>query len=150
MDCFGGKEDLKNRILKCVGEPERRFREDALRILRCLRFSSALEFAIEEDTRQALLKHRELLKKIAPERLQAGIFQADPGRVGGAGADRVSPGFPGVFAGGGPAPECLELAAGGKKSSGWPASFPAVLPMRPRGRWKGCGMMEKPSEQSRR
>ena len=71
MDCFGGKEDLKNRILKCVGEPERRFREDALRILRCLRFSSALEFAIEEDTRQALLKHRELLKKIAPERLQA-------------------------------------------------------------------------------
>ena len=71
VDCFGGKEDLKNRILKCVGEPERRFREDALRILRCLRFSSALEFAIEEDTRQALLKHRELLKKIAPERLQA-------------------------------------------------------------------------------
>ena len=44
-----------------------------------------------------------------------GIFQADPGRVGGTGADRVSPGFPGVFAGGGPAPECLELAAGGKK-----------------------------------
>lgn len=63
VDCFGGKEDLKNRILKCVGEPERRFREDALRILRCLRFSSALEFAIEEDTRQALLKHRELLKR---------------------------------------------------------------------------------------
>ena len=116
MDCFGGKEDLKNRILKCVGEPERRFREDALRILRCLRFSSALEFAIEEDTRQALLKHRELLKKDRAGKASGGIFQADLGRVGGTGADRVSPGFPGVFAGGRPAPECLELAAGGKKA----------------------------------
>ena len=71
MDCFGGKEDLKKSNFKCVGEPERRFREDALRILRCLQLFLGAGIAIEEDTRQALLKHRELLKKIAPERLQA-------------------------------------------------------------------------------
>lgn len=71
VDCFGGQSDLKNRLLTCVGEPERRFQEDALRILRCLRFSAVLKFEIEKNTRQALLDHRELLRKIAPERLQA-------------------------------------------------------------------------------
>ena len=50
---------------------KRRFQEDALRILRCLRFSSALEFDIEETTGRALLARRELLKNIAPERIGA-------------------------------------------------------------------------------
>lgn len=80
VDRFGGQEDLKNRILRCVGDPERRFQEDALRILRCLRFSSVLEFDIEENTRQALLDHRKLLEKIAPERLQSELSKLILGR----------------------------------------------------------------------
>ena len=53
-DPFGGQADIRRRVLRCVGEPERRFREDALRILRTLRFSATLGFAIGEDTHQAL------------------------------------------------------------------------------------------------
>ena len=48
-DCFDGKADLKRGIIRCVGDPERRFREDALRMLRALRFSAQLGFQIEDD-----------------------------------------------------------------------------------------------------
>lgn len=56
VDLFGGQNDLKNKIIRCVGDPDRRFNEDALRILRALRFASALDFEIEEKTAQSLLK----------------------------------------------------------------------------------------------
>ena len=52
-DPFGGQADIRRRILRCVGEPERRFQEDALRILRCLRFAAVLGFAIEPETAAA-------------------------------------------------------------------------------------------------
>ena len=52
-DPFDGQADIRRRILRCVGQPEHRFREDALRILRTLRFSATLGFMIEEDTHQA-------------------------------------------------------------------------------------------------
>ncbi|MGO5114752.1 CCA tRNA nucleotidyltransferase [Candidatus Avoscillospira sp. LCP25S3_F1] len=54
VDLHGGREDLQNRLLRCVGEPERRFREDALRMLRAVRFSAQLGFTIEPETRQAM------------------------------------------------------------------------------------------------
>ena len=49
IDPFGGRRDLEARILKAVGDPDERFREDGLRIMRALRFSSVLGFAIEEE-----------------------------------------------------------------------------------------------------
>lgn len=62
IDLYGGQGDLEKGVIKCVSEPEKRFDEDALRILRGLRFSSCLGFEIEEKTSKAILEQRELLK----------------------------------------------------------------------------------------
>ena len=70
IDPFDGENDLRAGLLRCVGEPSRRFEEDALRILRCLRFASALGFSIEENTSQALLALKDTLQHIAKERIQ--------------------------------------------------------------------------------
>lgn len=69
FDEFGGAEDIKAGVIRCIGEPERRFREDALRILRGLRFSTSLGFEIEENTARAMHDTRELLNKISAERV---------------------------------------------------------------------------------
>lgn len=69
LDCFGGLEDLQNGVLRCVGRAEERFSEDALRMLRALRFASRLGFSIEEKTARAIHALRENLKSVAPERL---------------------------------------------------------------------------------
>lgn len=55
VDLFGGREDIENRIIRTVGEPDARFKEDALRIMRALRFSSVLGFEIEEKTKNQYL-----------------------------------------------------------------------------------------------
>lgn len=68
-DLYGGREDLKNKIIRAVGEPERRFTEDALRILRGLRFSATLCFAIEEKTAAAMRKCAPLLSFVSAERV---------------------------------------------------------------------------------
>lgn len=70
-DPFGGREDLKRGILRAVGDPGKRFDEDALRILRGLRFAARLGFAIEEETAAAMLDKAPLLAAIAPERLRS-------------------------------------------------------------------------------
>lgn len=69
-DFFGGKEDLKARLIRAVGNPEKRFREDALRILRALRFASVLDFAIESKTESALRALCDGLRAISPERVR--------------------------------------------------------------------------------
>ena len=69
-DPFYGQTDLRGGILRAVGDPERRFGEDALRILRGLRFASKLGFAIEPETAAAARRCAGLLKRIAPERIQ--------------------------------------------------------------------------------
>ena len=69
IDCFGGLEDLQDGIIRCVGSPKLRFSEDALRILRALRFSSVLGFAMDSETHREILQQFPLLKKIAPERI---------------------------------------------------------------------------------
>lgn len=69
IDLFGGYEDIKRRIIKTVGNPDERFKEDALRIMRAIRFSSTLGFEIEENTKKAIFKNKELLKNISKERL---------------------------------------------------------------------------------
>lgn len=71
VDLFGGREDLRRGVIRCVGTPERRFREDALRILRALRFSSELCFAIENETAAALRSQRQLLGTVSPERVHS-------------------------------------------------------------------------------
>ena len=68
-DPFGGQEDLSHRVLRCVGEPIRRLDEDALRIMRTLRFASALGFTVEAHTAAALHRRAPLLRDIAAERL---------------------------------------------------------------------------------
>ena len=70
-DPFDGQQDLAAQVLRAVGEPERRFQEDALRILRGLRFASKLGFAIEPETAEAIHRCAPLLRNIAPERIQA-------------------------------------------------------------------------------
>ena len=70
-DPLGGQRDLERKLLRCVGEPDRRFREDALRILRGVRFAAALGFALEPETDRSLRANRALLAEIAPERIWA-------------------------------------------------------------------------------
>ena len=70
VDCFGGQADLAAGLLRCVGEPETRFSEDALRILRLLRFAVKLGFSVEERTAAAALALRDTLRKVSAERIQ--------------------------------------------------------------------------------
>ncbi len=69
IDLFGGKSDLEHRIIRTVGNADERFSEDALRIMRALRFSSVLGFEIENETAKSAYKNRTLLKKVSAERL---------------------------------------------------------------------------------
>lgn len=69
IDCFNGLSDLENELIRCVGDPDSRFKEDALRLLRALRFSSVLDFDIEENTKNSIHSNRELLVNIAKERI---------------------------------------------------------------------------------
>ena len=68
-DLFGGVFDLEHGIIRAVGEPEKRFNEDALRIMRALRFASVLGFEIEEKTASSLSENAALLKNVSAERL---------------------------------------------------------------------------------
>lgn len=69
VDLFGGREDLENKLIRTVGNPDTRFNEDALRILRALRFSSTLDFDIEDKTSDSILKNAHLLSNVADERI---------------------------------------------------------------------------------
>ena len=74
-DFFGGREDIENRILRAVGEPGRRFYEDALRIMRLFRFSSVLGFNIEENTLKAALEYAPTLKSVSAERIYSELLK---------------------------------------------------------------------------
>lgn len=69
VDIFGGKRDLELKLIRTVGDADERFNEDALRILRALRFSACLEFEIEEKTSQAIEKNYRLLSFVSKERI---------------------------------------------------------------------------------
>lgn len=68
-DFFGGLQDLQNGCLRCIGDPDQRFQEDALRILRALRFSSVLGFHIDPETEVSLIRCQYLLKNLSAERI---------------------------------------------------------------------------------
>lgn len=75
VDLFGGVDDLKSKVLRAVGDPVKRFSEDALRIMRALRFSAVLGFEIEPKTKAAVFAHADLLKKIAVERIYSELIR---------------------------------------------------------------------------
>lgn len=80
LDPFGGREDLSHRCVRAVGKPAVRFGEDALRILRAFRFCSQLDFAMEEETRQAALALSPTLRRVSAERVASELEKTLLGR----------------------------------------------------------------------
>jgi len=93
-DPFDGREDLAARTLRCVGDPDRRFQEDALRIMRGLRFAAALDFGFAPATERSLRRNRALLQEIAAERIRVELEKL----LAGGAAGRVLREFPEVLA----------------------------------------------------
>ena len=75
VDLFGGQEDIKNKIIRGVGMASKRFQEDALRMMRAVRFSAQLDFSIEEGTLDALKENAPLIKNISIERIREEFFK---------------------------------------------------------------------------
>ncbi|KKQ90090.1 MAG: PolyA polymerase [Candidatus Curtissbacteria bacterium GW2011_GWC2_38_9] len=75
VDPYGGQKDLKNKIVRTVGDPNKRFGEDALRLLRAVRFATILGFKIEEKTLSAIAKNAKLLSLISGERIRDELFK---------------------------------------------------------------------------
>jgi len=75
IDYHHGVEDLQGKIIRAIGDPEKRFEEDALRMLRAIRFSSSLEFTIEENTKRAIGKLHHLLTHVSGERIHIELFK---------------------------------------------------------------------------
>ena len=69
VDPYGGEQDIKNMVIRCVGNPDARFKEDALRIIRAVRFSLRFGFRIEDETFAAMKRNLVLLKNISKERV---------------------------------------------------------------------------------
>ena len=105
VDEFEGMEDLKRRVIRCVGRAGDRFTEDALRILRAVRFAAQLDFVIEDETYKAIVKIAPNLTHVSKERIQVEltklllsdhpekIWMVDETGI----ADYVTSGFPEVF-----------------------------------------------------
>jgi len=70
LDLFGGLEDLKNKVLKAIGDPAARFKEDSLRLLRAVRFAARFGFEIEPKTKEAIKRAAPLIRKISVERVR--------------------------------------------------------------------------------
>jgi len=83
IDFFDGISDIRNHTVRCVGDADKRFQEDALRIMRALRFSSVLGFDIEDETSAAIFRNKELLKNIALERISSELNKLIVGQNAG-------------------------------------------------------------------
>ncbi len=94
VDAFDGQADLKAGIIRCVGEPDARFNEDGLRILRALRFAARYNFGIETETAFSIHRNRHLLENVSVER----IFSELKGILVGEGVLGMMQAFPDVFA----------------------------------------------------
>lgn len=75
IDKFGGLNDLNHKIISCVGNPDDRFNEDALRIMRAMRFASTYEFSIQKETAQSIHSNKDMLLNIANERIQTELVR---------------------------------------------------------------------------
>lgn len=94
VDPFGGENDIRARVIRCIGSPDLRFSEDALRILRAVRFSSTLGFEIDSGTARAMISHKNDLHKVSAERIFSELKQA----LCGDDIERVMLEFPKIFA----------------------------------------------------
>lgn len=85
VDIYGGQKDLTDGVIRCVGNPEERFSEDALRVLRAVRFAAKLDFVIEDDTRMAIRTHVLDLAFVSAERIREELTKLlisdHPGRI---------------------------------------------------------------------
>ena len=82
-DPFGGADDIKAGLIRCVGEPDQRFQEDGLRVMRALRFGAVFGYKIEGKTAQAIHENRHVLQHVAAERIHMELSKLLPGdRVG--------------------------------------------------------------------
>jgi putative nucleotidyltransferase with HDIG domain len=70
VDLYNGQQDIKDRMLKAVGNPDNRFEEDALRMLRAVRFACQLNFSISYETSESILQNSDLIKKVSEERIR--------------------------------------------------------------------------------
>lgn len=82
-DFFGGQEDIESGCIRAVGDADARFKEDALRILRAVRFASVLGFEIEQETEAAMVTNKELLTRISAERIQVELTKLLTGQGSG-------------------------------------------------------------------
>src|SRR5690606_15695127 len=80
QDFFGGEEDLDNQVIRAVGKAEERFNEDALRMMRAVRFASQLGFHLEADTFYAIVVNAHLLENIAVERIRVEFVKMAMGK----------------------------------------------------------------------
>ena len=92
-DPFGGVDDIKAGLIRCVGEPDQRFQEDGLRVMRALRFAAVFGYEIEEQTAQAVHENRTMLDRVAAERINAELCKLLVGK----GAGDVLRQYPDVF-----------------------------------------------------
>lgn len=93
IDPFGGTSDICRKIIRCVGNPDKRFREDALRIIRALRFASVLDYTIENETAQSIIKNAHLLNSVAKERVRVELLKLLQGK----GVERILTDFKDIF-----------------------------------------------------
>ena len=93
-DPFGGQDDLRAGVLRCIGDPDTRFGEDALRVMRGLRFAATFGFRIAPETAESIRRNRAFLSDIAPERIQAELCKL----LCGARATDVLRAYPDVIA----------------------------------------------------
>lgn len=75
VDAFFGRRDLEERVIRCVGNPKERFEEDALRMMRAIRFAAQLGFSIEEGTKDAIAELADNLSKVSAERIQVELVK---------------------------------------------------------------------------
>jgi poly(A) polymerase len=85
LDCVGGADDLRARVVRAIGDPDERFKEDALRLLRAIRFTTELGFRLDLGTMEAIKRHARLVLKVSAERirdeLEAMWLGADPAQA---------------------------------------------------------------------
>lgn len=75
IDPYGGKIDLEKKLIRCVGDPDKRFKEDALRLMRAIRFSAQLNFRIEDKTLASIKNNSALIQNISWERIRDELFK---------------------------------------------------------------------------
>lgn len=82
-DPYGGADDIKAGLIRCVGDPNQRVQEDGLRVMRALRFSAVFGYEIEEETAQAVHENRAMLDRVAAERINAELCKLLVGKGAG-------------------------------------------------------------------